>query len=364
MDDPREFLEAAAEEPEVLGDIRAEMSRIRASLPAAKTPRSGDVGKVPSAASLLEVKQPDDWLIDQFGARGSMVVLGGATGASKSTLIYGMAQAISTGDVFGGQLQCKRGKVLVIQSDESERNAQRKLQVMGMDPAFDLFTDMEQLDLDRLTRLQQCNGYDAIFMDSITTLLGRSDDGPRMVDAEFGLPIYALNDWADQNNLLVVMTCHLRKQARDATSNTVSINDLFGAGSQAWAASDVWAIWKADTADESYDTHLILKCLKGRSCEEGTAWNLDGCKEDYSHRVVSVVNPSDLLPLNSNDIKNRALTLIKGNGKELTIKEISHALSCNEEHARRTLLLLLTEDKISRRKLPSTGGRPVYAYTE
>ena len=121
MDDPREFLEeaAAAEEPEVFGHLRAEMTRIRASLPAAKTPRSGDVGKVPSAASLLEAKQPDDWLIDQFGARGSMVVLGGATGASKSTLIYGMAQAISTGDVFGGQLQCKRGKVLVIQSDES-----------------------------------------------------------------------------------------------------------------------------------------------------------------------------------------------------------------------------------------------------
>ena len=58
-------------------------------------PSVGDVGKVPSAAALLQSKQPDDWLIDQFGARGSMVVLGGATGASKSTLIYGMAQAIS-----------------------------------------------------------------------------------------------------------------------------------------------------------------------------------------------------------------------------------------------------------------------------
>ena len=34
----------------------------------------------------------------------------------------------------------------------------------------------------------------------------------------------------------------------DVTSNTVRIGDLFGAGSQAWAASDVWAIWKADVA--------------------------------------------------------------------------------------------------------------------
>ena len=352
-------------------DAAAEMDRLREShaprygeVGKVRTPTYGDVGKVPSAAALLKAKQPDDWLIDQFGARGSMVVLGGATGASKSTLLYGMAQAISTGDVFGGQLQCKRGKVLVIQSDESERNAQRKLQVMGMDPAFDLLTDMPQLDLNRLIRLQQCNRYDAILMDSITTLLGRSDDGPRMVDAEFGLPIYELNDWADQYNLLVVMTCHLRKQARDATSNTVRIGDLFGAGSQAWAASDVWALWKADTAEQSYDTHLILKCLKGRFCEEGTAWNLDGCKEDYSHRIVSVIDPSNLLPLRSNEIKTRALVLIKGSGKEWTTKEISQALACNHEHARRTLQRLLTEEKISRRKLPSTGGRPIYAYAE
>ena len=103
MDDPREFLKeaAAAEEPEVFGHMRAEMTRIRASLPAEGTPL-GDVGKVPSAAKFLENREPDDWLIDQFGMRGSLVVLGGATGASKSTLVYGMAQAISEGNVWGG----------------------------------------------------------------------------------------------------------------------------------------------------------------------------------------------------------------------------------------------------------------------
>ena len=61
MDDPREFLEeaAAAEEPEVFGQMRAEMTRIRASLPAEGIPL-GDVGKVPSAAELLENREPDD----------------------------------------------------------------------------------------------------------------------------------------------------------------------------------------------------------------------------------------------------------------------------------------------------------------
>ena len=253
MDDPREFLKeaAAAEEPEVFGHMRAEMTRIRASLPAEGTPL-GDVGKVPSAAELLENREPDDWLIDQFGMRGSLVVLGGATGASKTTLIYGMAQAISEGSVWGGQLQCKKGKALVIQSDESERNAQRKLQVMDMDPpSFDLLTDMPELDLARLEALQQANRYDAIFMDSITTLLGMCGDGPKMTDVEFGAVIYRLNKWADEANVLVVMTCHLRKQARDATNNNVRIGDMYGAGSQTWAASDVWALWKVEDNDPS-----------------------------------------------------------------------------------------------------------------
>ena len=366
MDDPREFLEeaAAAEEPEVFGHLRAEMTRIRASLPAERTPL-GDVGKVPSAAALLKKREPDDWLIDQFGMRGSLVVLGGATGASKSTLIYGMAQAISEGGVLGGQLQCKKGKALVIQSDESERNAQRKLQVMDMDPpSFDLLTDMPELDLARLEALQQANRYDAIFMDSITTLLGMCGDGPKMTDVEFGAVIYRLNKWADEANVLVVMTCHLRKQARDATNNNVRIGDMYGAGSQTWAASDVWALWRVDDNDASYDTHLMLRCLKGRSCEIDTAWNLDGCKEDFSHRVVSVVDPSDLLPLKAVAVKEQALALIVGSGKQWTIKDISQAINCNHEHARRTLQSLLSQHQIARRKLPSTGGRPLYAYTE
>ena len=75
-------------------------------------------------------------------------------------------------------------------------------------------------------------------------------------------------------------------------------------------------------------------------------------------------DPSNLLPLKSNEIKNQALALIKGSGKEWTTKEISQTIGCNQEHARRRLLSLLTENKIARRKLPSTGGRPVYAYTE
>ena len=108
-------------------------------------------------------------------------------------MVYGMAQAISEGTVWDGQLHCKQGKALVIQSDKSERNAQRKLQVMDMDPSFDLLTYMPELDLARLEALQKANGYDVISMDSITTQLGMCGDGPKMTDVEFGAVIYSLN---------------------------------------------------------------------------------------------------------------------------------------------------------------------------
>ena len=86
--------------------------------------------------------------------------------------------------------------------------------------------------------------------------------------------------------------------------------------------------------------------------------------EDFSHRVVSVVDPSDLLPLKAIAIKEQALSLIVGSGKQWTTKEISQHTGCNQEHARRTLQSLLTENQIAMHKLPSTGGRPLYAYTE
>ena len=96
-------------------------------------------------------------------------------------------------------------------------------------------------------------------------------------------------------------------------------------------ASDVWVICQADAAEQSYNTHLIFKCPKECVCEEGIAWNLVGCREDYPHRFVSVVDPSDLLPLTSNEIKNQALALIKGSGKWWITKDISQTLGCNHE---------------------------------
>ena len=46
----------------------------------------------------------------------------------------------------------------------------------------------------------------------------------------------------------------------------------------------------------------MLRYLKFMRDRHDTAWNL-GCKEDFSHRVVSDIDPSDLLPMKAIAIK-------------------------------------------------------------
>ena len=60
-----------------------------------------------------------------------------------------------------------------------------------------------------------------------------------MNDAEFGFDLYPLNQWASKNRVAVVMSAHLRKQSKDSTTKAITIDSVFGAASQVWAASDV-----------------------------------------------------------------------------------------------------------------------------
>ena len=95
----------------------------------AKKDCSLDVGKDPeNIADLLKTKKSKEWIIDSFGARGSCVLLAGETGSGKTSFIYQMAYAISTGDIFLGELTTQKNKVLIVQSDESKNNALDKFE--------------------------------------------------------------------------------------------------------------------------------------------------------------------------------------------------------------------------------------------
>ena len=89
----------------------------------------------------------------------------------------------------------------------------------------------------------------------------------------------------------------------------------------------------------------------GRERDSDCRWNDKTilCHQGQSHGPPSHLKRGDTINIG---------------GKQWTIKDISQAINCNHEHARRTLQSLMSEHQIARRKLPSTGGRPLYAYTE
>ena len=85
------------------------------------------------------------------------------------------------------------------------------------------------------------------------------------------------------------MTCHLRKQASIATNNNVRIGDMYGAASQTWAASDVWALWKVDDNDASYDTHLMAALPQGAAIARSTPLGTLMAARRISRTVLSAL---------------------------------------------------------------------------
>ena len=327
----------------------------------------GDVQKVPiqSAKEVLETREATDWIVDQFIPRGRLTLLAGSSGSGKSSLLYGVAEAVPNGSDFMGQLATKKGKVCFIQSDESPENAADKLKVMGVKSEFHLLTDWKFLDVSKLRALQEQEHYDLIVLDSLTTLLGAGrPDGPSMNDAEFGFDLYPLNTWASENGVAVVISAHLRKQSKDSTTNAITLDSVFGAASQGWAASEVWGIWRLDQQQPNQNIQMRLECVKGRTCADGTAWNVEGSDEDYSFLLKGAANDEDITPKQRRQFAEQVLELMEGSDRYWTVEDITQELGCTERHAYRVLKGLYVEDKITRQTLASTGGRPRYAYAE
>ena len=285
----------------------------------------GDVQKVPiqSAKEVLKTREATDWIVDQFIPRGRLILLAGASGSGKSSLLYGLAEAVSNGADFMSQLTTKRGKVCFIQSDESLENASDKLKVMGAVGEFHLVTDWTSFDEDKLTALQEQQHYDLIVLDSLTTLLGAGrPNGPGMNDAEFGFDLYPLNKWASKNRVAVVMSAHIRKQSKNSTTNAINLDSVFGAASQSWAASDVWAIWRLDQQQPDKNIQMRLQCLKARTCADGTAWDVEGSDEDYSFLLKGVANEVDITPKQRSQFAAQALELMAGSNRLWNVQDI------------------------------------------
>jgi len=327
------------------------------------SPSHLDVGKVHSVSHPRASREPKQWVVEEIGAKGACVLLAADKGSGKTSLLYQMANAITQGQPFLGQLKTEQKKVLVIQGDESRLNAVDKLDAMGIETDFDFLFPEEcgwiGLEMIQLQDLIRIHGYGAVLLDSVTTLLGNGSQGIKMNDPEFAAPLYALNHLASATGTLVMITSHLRK-SESQPHKAISTDDVLGAGTLTAAVSDIWSLQRHQNPE--FVDHFILRCLGKRNSQIGTAWNLQGSQEDFSWVLKSLVDPSDLLPARKRELKEKIVELLNNHDGLLHATEIAARLSCDAEHARRTCRTLASEESISRSMRDSTGGRPAWLY--
>ena len=324
--------------------------------------RHHDVQKPHSVKELLQDRKKTEWVIDQIGAKGNLVLLAGESGCGKTSLMYSMASAISKGEKFLDTFPAVKKKVLFIQADESKNNCSEKCHTMGISDEIDfVFAEdgWENLFIEDIDRLEKQIGdkYGAVFLDSITTLC--TGGKYSFKDGEFAAPLYALNNLASRKSLLVVMSSHLKKP-KEGERRQVTKHDVMGNQSVYSAASDVWTIHKSPRAE--FSDHFLFECLGKRNCEDGLLYNLQGDQETFSWYLKSA-GAGQLTPYEENQCSTQILELFYNGGNNLSAQEISIRTGFNDQHTRRVLRKLHSLNLLARdsRSNPS-GGRPTHIY--
>ena len=238
-------------------------------------------------AELMQRDHDATFIIDQFGAKGSLVCLGGDKGDGKTTLMYRAAIAIASGASLFDELTVERGPAIIVQCDESDLNARKKFLAMGADPDLPIhwmwgFNPAMVPDLKRKIKKEKAK---FIGIDSITTVAGGR--GIKSTDPEYALFVYQLNNLAAELGVVIVLLIHLRKPDGAKQRTSVGLDDFLGTGMLTAACSDVFGYW-SNKAEDAFPNQFILRCLGKRNCEAGTTWDLQGCTDDYSLSFVGV----------------------------------------------------------------------------
>lgn len=296
------------------------------------------------------------WNIEGFAATG-LVLVAAETGTGKTTLLYRAADAVQEGALFLDQVPVRKGRVLVVQGDEPESIAVRKIRRMGLKANFDFLYAESSIDLDFLLETIRKADYQVLIIDSLTTVLASSDC--TTLDQSMVDKLFAINRVAADQGVLILMTAHLNKPAKDGNGNRkqrrqITWADISGLSTIGAAVNDCWGLTKAGN-------FFSLHCLGKRNVDAGVEWLLERDAEDYWWGLKEITD--GLMPLVVVDAKQRILQVLAQDQLFVTAKEAAKILDINEEHSRRCLCDLYDEGVLDRRVSHLPGrGRPGHCY--
>ncbi len=298
-----------------------------------------------------------DWVIRDFLARGAFVLLGAEMGSGKSTLIYRAAEAIQQGTFFLDQISTIKGRVLVIQGDEPPSDARKKFRRMGLEAEFEICFTEPPLDLRWLEKQIQSKVYDAIFIDSATSLLATNELD--VTDLGFPRKLYRIGKCFAQSNVAGVLTSHLNKPPDHKIREWVTKHDLQGVSTIGAAITDAWGMWKQPKSD--WCNHFNLICLGKRNCLENTLWKLQGNLEDFHWSLLEVGD--GLMPQERLTMEEKIKTLFQQSPEPLSVIDIAKKIMTSEEYGRRICTEMFDQGLLERTKVVTRKkGRPSYLY--
>ena len=311
-------------------------------------------------AELMARNHDATFTIDQFGARGALVGIGGDKGDGKTLLMYRAAIAVASGESLFGELTVEQGPVILVQTDESDTNAIKKFKAMGADGDLPIhwrwgFNPSMVPDLKRQIIK---TGAKFIGIDSVTTVAGGR--GIKTTDPEFSLFLYQLNALAAELGVVIFILIHLRKPDSIKGRTEVTMNDFLGTGMLTAACSDVFGYWPNRQPD-AFPDQFILRCLGKRNCEAGVTWDLQGSKDDYSLTFAGVQG-GGATPSEQRSCLEKALGYLRQRrGECLSPSGIATAINSSERTVKKLLRDYYSSGNalaVQRVKGESTGGRP------
>mgnify|MGYP002050372177 CR=1 FL=1 len=305
-------------------------------------------------------------LIEDFLAAG-LVLIAAEGHAGKSSVAYQLAEAVTRGDKFAGQFQCQKAPVLIVQKDESKKDAKVKWRRMGLQPAQGSLTikwNFSPMMFPELRRWITESGSKLVILDSLLTIAG-GQISPK--DAEFGLLIYRLNQLAGELGITIFCLHHVVKGGNEKKRVEITKDDIYGTAYVYNGAADAWGLWRS-IEDGTGDTMFSLRCLKARSglVDLGTTYEFIGNDEDRRMIFKGLGDRTITLDEIKNTRDKIRVYLERSNGAQFTPQQLTQALNLGSTKYAARLCSELFDRRsttgVERDFMPSTGGRRGYVY--
>ena len=278
--------------------------------------------------ALLDLEsQGLNWIIPEFLPAGETIILGGDPKAGKTLLAIDAAFAIATGEsTFLGE-QVTRGKVLLVECDESQQSTRAKLLKRGFrrqdKGQIRLLSEWDITQMQTLEQELEDFRPEVVIIDS----LRRINHGSQISEnsAEFADSIYSLKEVLAQYGAAGILIHHTNKN-----NDAVGVSRLRGSSAIAGA---VWGVWE-------------LKQIP---------------KQDPHNKKKLVIDPKDparILSIHARDVEGQTLR-IEFNAENNSFSKIDNledaAEAATQETIKQRILAILAKNS----HLPGLTGREI-----